>query len=120
MWYEGLQLNSACIMAQAYGVWVNIGHSGGVNVSANKEGSISVACVWQPLVHGWFKRNTNAVMLSLWRLVGYAIVVLIMMVGVYWDDVNTTKAKALRLRICLTSEIDLSPLIVESDLLLVI
>lgn len=58
-------------MARAYGVWVHIGHSGGVNVSANKDGSISVACVWQPLVHGWFKRNTNAVMLSLGRLVGW-------------------------------------------------
>ncbi|KAH9657606.1 G-type lectin S-receptor-like serine/threonine-protein kinase [Citrus sinensis] len=47
-------------MAQAYGVWVNIGHGGGVNVRANKVGSISAACVWQPLAHGWFKLNTDA------------------------------------------------------------
>lgn len=68
-------------MAQAYGVWVNIGHGGGVNVRANKVGSISAACVWQPLAHGWFKLNTDAAVDVKFCKLGYAAVVLIMMVG---------------------------------------
>lgn len=109
-------------MAQAYGVWVNIGHGGGVNVRANKDGSISAACVWQPLAHEWFKFNTDAAVDVKFCKLGYAAVVLIMMVGhcyvvltmvFYSDDVDKAKAEALHSYTWLACEIHLSFLVVE-------